>query len=400
MGTLSTTTMSTMDYTNQRDSPVSIKNSSPQANYSTGSRIQEFGKKLAFWKKRPTTARDVCTAVHKLKHSHSQYLKDLTAAHRTLSEWTEYLSPPSRISEDLLQLRLINEDLSQRVGLLLDTVKPVVDTERKLDEVYNAFAHGFTIIKGNESACKSAIKTMRHADHKYFKSMANQSQNQESDRLSSERAGVDVIDTAAHFQKSCKYELPLRFVQLSDCYQQLGKETLRAHESMKKQLTSWVSYNNSHHDDSQVHDISSASGIITPPMGISDIRSKVSYYSQSPSNANLSSTRTPCRYNAESESFPRDDSSSPYSGASPVEPLCTSPKYSGYSSYHPLAGPESRHHARLSSPLKSPEEDMSPSKNKERESEENDEEEKEDDLGVQIPLSFAGDEAVPSMWGA
>lgn len=388
MGTLSSSTVGTMDYISQLDSPFSIKNSSPQASYSPGSRIQEFGKKLAFWKKRPTTARDVCTAVYRLKNSHTQYRKDLTGAHKALSEWNEYLSPPSLASEDLLQLRLVNEDLSQRMGLLLDTMKPVVDMERKLDEVYSAFAHGFSVIKGNEAACKSAIKAMRHADHKYFKSMASQSQNQNQDRLSSERAGVDVIITATNFEKFCKYEIPHRFVQLSDCYQQIGRETSRAHESMKKQLASWVSQISADHEHSQEQDLSSTGGIITPPLLPGDIRSKASYYARSPSNVHSPSTL--CRYNAGSSSFHGDDSPSSYSGPSTVDPLCTSPKYSGYSSYHPIAGPESRHNARLSTPLENPQKDESLSHKEDKEEEEED--------AQQIHMNFTDEEAVPGMW--
>lgn len=152
----------------------------------------------------------------------------------SMRDWAEYLSPPLLLTQDLLQHQMVDVALSQWMTSVLDTIQPVVDSERKVGEVNTAFTYSFESIKKEEDNLKLSLRKQCSAERRYFKAMASEWNTLECQRLDQERIRLvaDVDSATEQFRLACRRELPVRVSQLGTFYELTEKEFVRASQSL------------------------------------------------------------------------------------------------------------------------------------------------------------------------
>lgn len=228
-----TTETSSMASCYQYAAPANAMTLQPQMQ-TPCNRAHQIGRKLAFWKKKAPSAAQIHSTFQALTKSHEKYQQDLKTAMSTMRDWTEYLSPPMLLSQDLLQHQMVDVNLSQWITSVLDTLQPVIDSERKVSEVSAAFTHSFEAIKKEEANLKLTLRKQCSAERRYFKAMASEWNAIESQRLDQERIRLvaDVECATDQFRATCRRELPVRVIQLNNLFELSEREYGRASQSL------------------------------------------------------------------------------------------------------------------------------------------------------------------------
>lgn len=187
----------------------------------TDSRMKRFGHKLAFWKRRKTTAADVQMELEKLGKAHEKYEARLRMANDCIRFWTEYLNPPNHVTKDALQAQLSDEFLSRWTCSMLDALKPVLEIQAQQGLLISTFAHSFQALKDEEACCREIIYKLAGAEKRYYKALAANKPTMASAEFDRERRLLQgqLDGSRARFRAVARQELPQRFKQLV-CYMQ------------------------------------------------------------------------------------------------------------------------------------------------------------------------------------
>lgn len=218
-------------------SPSALSTGSTSSVYTADSKIRRFGQKLAFWRRRKTTAADVQVELEKLAKMHEKYEARLRSAHECVRSWTEYLDPPGHVSRDALQAQLQDKWLSKWTTSMLEILKPVLDLQAQEGLLISSFAHGFQALKDEETSCREIINKLCAAEKKYYKALAASKSGMVTAEYDRERQllQTQLDDANNRFRLVARRELPLRFQQVVNQMQSMCS-TLRPAEAEISEL--------------------------------------------------------------------------------------------------------------------------------------------------------------------